>query len=104
MLAWQYCCQLGKFIQQVGNVCEETGLKYVIDSAFCTSNTPFFIKSSQDDLTVDARMLTVNEQMQDIARNREATSMPQSAEWGMLAVQSSFPLLKDTLVYKEYGE
>jgi hypothetical protein len=49
-------------------------------------------------------MLTVNEQMQDITRKREATSMQQSAEWGMLAVQSSFPQLKDALLYEEYSE
>jgi hypothetical protein len=30
--------------------------------------------------------------------------MRQSAEWGMRAVQASFPRLKDTLPYEEYGE
>ena len=30
--------------------------------------------------------------------------MRQSAEWGMGAVQLSFPRLKDTLSYEEYGE
>ncbi len=30
--------------------------------------------------------------------------MRQSAEWGMRALQSSFPRLKDTLTYKERGE
>ena len=30
--------------------------------------------------------------------------MHQSAEWGMHGVQSSFPRLKDTLQFKEYGE
>ena len=30
--------------------------------------------------------------------------MRQSAEWGMRAIQSSFPRLKDTFVYEETGE
>ena len=30
--------------------------------------------------------------------------MRQSAEWGMRAIQSSFPRLKDTLPYEEHGE
>jgi hypothetical protein len=34
----------------------------------------------------------------------EATSMRQAAEWGMRAVQSSFPRLKDRFVYEEGGE
>jgi hypothetical protein len=34
----------------------------------------------------------------------QATLMRQSAEWGMCGIQSSFPCLKDTFVYKETGE
>ena len=34
----------------------------------------------------------------------EATSMHQSAELGMRGVKASFPQLKDTLPYDEYGE
>ena len=30
--------------------------------------------------------------------------MRQTAEWGMGTIQSSFPCLKDTFVYKEMGE
>ena len=30
--------------------------------------------------------------------------MRQSAEWGMRAIQSSFPRLKDRLIFEEYGE
>jgi hypothetical protein len=36
--------------------------------------------------------------------NREATAMRQSAEWGMRAIQSSFPRLKDRFIYEELGE
>jgi hypothetical protein len=44
------------------------------------------------------------EQQINIAEKREATSMHQYAEWGMCAVQSSFPRLKDVMQYKERGE
>ncbi len=30
--------------------------------------------------------------------------MKQAAEWGMRAIQSSFPCLKDTFVYKDTGK
>jgi hypothetical protein len=94
----------GKLYDKLEQVFNETGLKFVIDSAFCTINIPFLIKSSQDDLTAGDEMLTLDDQLADIAKRREATSMRQSAEWGMRAVQSSFPRIKDTLPYEEYGE
>lgn len=59
---------MGKFNEKL-----ETG--NVDDSAFCTTNIFFLIKSSQDDSTADAGFLTANEQMKDIAKKREATSM-----------------------------
>jgi hypothetical protein len=36
--------------------------------------------------------------------NKEATSMHQSAEWGMHAFKASLPRLKDRFIYEEYGE
>ena len=42
--------------------------------------------------------------MAEAAVNREATAMRQSAEWGMRALQSSFPRLKDRITYEETGE
>eukprot|EP00956_Cyclotella_meneghiniana_P016899 scaffold27151_cov58-Cyclotella_meneghiniana.AAC.7 len=51
--------------------------------------------------------LTINylEDLEDIIDNlavkRKATSMRQSAVWGMRGVQASFPRLKDTLPYEE---
>ena len=39
-----------------------------------------------------------------IQKKREATSARQTAEWGMLALQASFPRLKDRFVYEERGE
>jgi hypothetical protein len=40
----------------------------------------------------------------DLQRKQQATSMRQAAEWGMRAIQSSFPRLKDTFVYEDTGE
>ena len=55
-------------------------------------------------MTADAGLNDMDEIMADLAIKREATSMRQSAEWGMGTVQASFPRLKDTFTYEEYGE
>jgi hypothetical protein len=49
-------------------------------------------------------MPTRQEQRVDLQRKRQATSMRQAAKWGMRAIQSSFPLLKDKFVYEDTGE
>jgi hypothetical protein len=94
----------GDLYVKLERVYDETGLMFVIDSAFASGTYKFLIKSSQDDLTADDGLLGVADQIQNIAVKRAATSMRQSAEWGMRAVQSSFPRLKDTMVYEEHGE
>jgi len=94
----------GSIYDKLSRVYDDTGFKFVIDSAFCTAQFPFLIKSSQDYLTADDNLVTLEEQLEDLHIKREATSMRQSAEWGMRAVQASFPRLKDTLPYEEYGE
>ena len=70
--------------------------KCTVDSAFSTKNHNFLIKSSQADPVSNDRMAFVV--------NQEATSMRQSAEWGMRALQASFPRLKDRLLFEEFGE
>lgn len=82
----------------------KTGLKFVIDSAFSSSTVDFLIKSSQDYLVADAGLEDIDDVLDDIAVKRATTLMRQSAEWGMRAVQASFPRLKDTLPYEENGE
>jgi len=47
---------------------------------------------------------TRRERILDLQKKREATSARQTAEWGMLALQASFPRLKDRFVYEERGE
>ena len=41
---------------------------------------------------------------EEILVTREATSMRQSAEWGMRAFQASFPCLKDRIVFENKGQ
>lgn len=94
----------GLLYDKLEKVYNETGLKFVIDSAFSSSDCEYLIKSSQDYLTADAGLNDMDEIMADLAIKREATSMRQSAEWGMGTVQASFPRLKDTFTYEEYGE
>ena len=72
------------------------GGKCTVDSDFSKKRHGFLIKSSQTDLETD--------DAHDYVVNTEATSMRQSAEWGMRAIQSSFPRLKDIFLYEENGE
>lgn len=80
----------GNIYTKLERVYEETGLKFVIDSAFASRTYPFLIKSLQDDLTADDESIDIQDQVADIAIKRAATSMRQSAEWGMRAVQALF--------------
>ena len=72
------------------------GGQCTVDSAFGNVNREFLIKSSQDLIHIRSYR----------ARNiaREATSMRQSAEWGMRAFQSSMPRIKDRMKFEERGE
>ena len=94
----------GDIYTKLETVYEETGLMFVIDSAFASGTYKFLIKSSQDDLTADDDLFNFGEQLRNITVKRAATSMRQSAEWGMRAIQSSFPRLKDTVIFEERGE
>jgi hypothetical protein len=92
----------GKVYDKFEAVYDETGGKCTVDSVFGKVNNPFLIKSSQDYLV--STMPTREEQRLDLQRKRQATLMRQAAEWGMRAIQSSFPCLKDTFVYEDTGE
>jgi len=92
----------GKVYDKFEAVYDETGGKCTVDSVFGKVNNPFLIKSSQDYHV--STMPTCEEQRLDLQRKRQATLMRQAAEWGMRAIQSSFPCLKDTFVYEDTGE
>ncbi|CAB9508436.1 unknown protein [Seminavis robusta] len=88
--------EYGGVYDKLHEVFERTGGKCCVDSAFTTMSNPFLIKSSQNITTAtDAMDLLIHEQ---------ATSLRQSAEWGMRAMQSAFPRLKDRIHYEENGE
>ena len=56
-------------------VCEETVLKFVIDSTLASGTYKFIIKSLQDDLTADEQPLNVVDQIANNTVKRTATSM-----------------------------
>jgi hypothetical protein len=94
--------EYGGVYAKLGAMFDKYGVKCTADSAFGAKTYPFLIKSSQDPL-----LATGNTQEEIVAQVRaqlEATSMRQAAEWGMRAVQSSFPRLKDRFNYEEEGE
>jgi hypothetical protein len=73
----------------------QTGAKCCVDSAFQSANNDFMVKSSEN--------ITNAEDAMDLLRQQQATSLRQAAEWGMRAIQSSFPRLKDRIMYEESG-
>ena len=84
-------------LQRVYDLC---GGKCTVDSAFSARDNEYLIKSAQTTLAGD----TPEEFAFNAHLNAEATSMRQSAEWGMRAFQSSFPRLKDRFIHEENGE
>ena len=66
----------------------------VVDSAVNIGRRNFLLKSSQQD-PIDVEGLIVN---------RAATSVRQLIEWGMRMIGSSFPCLKDPLLYEEKND
>lgn len=74
----------------------ETGGICCADSAFASNPNPYLIRSAQD--TSGAKTpLELNQLM-------EATSLRQASEWGMHAIQSAFPRLKDAIKFERNGE
>jgi hypothetical protein len=73
-----------------------TGGKGVVDSAFSRRRHGFLIKSSQT--------VATNAPRRQVLVQRDATSLRQTAEWGMRGFQGSFPRLKDRFMYEETGE
>ena len=71
----------GDIYVKLERVYQATGGKCTVDSAFGGAERPFLIKSSQDDLCSSAT--THREIIAEIQKKRYATSMGQSAEWGM---------------------
>jgi hypothetical protein len=76
-------------------VYKATGGKVIVDSAFKLRYNPFLIRTTQ-----------ILAGMRDaILFQRDAVKLCQSAEWGMMSFQLSFPIrLQDRICYEERGE
>lgn len=93
--------ELGNIYDKLEDVYNRTGARCTADSAFSRLRAPYIIKSSQ---TIDPEHNDRQEYIRLLRINSEATSIRQAAEWGMRALKSSFPRLKDRFVYEENGE
>jgi hypothetical protein len=84
--------QNGGLYNDLQTVYDATGGKCVADSAFSLKQCPFIIKSGKRKLGESAARRTVC---------RQATKLRQSAEWGMRALQGSFPRVKDRFIFNQ---
>jgi DDE superfamily endonuclease len=90
--------EYGNIYDKLERINISTGGRVTADSAFSARSYPFIIKSGttiNDDATTHGLEAEIA---------AEATSMRQSAEWGMRALQASFPRLKERFIYEEHGE
>jgi hypothetical protein len=94
--------EIGKIYQKLEKVYNQTGGKCCVDLAFGKMDRQYLYQSCQDMLGSSAP--THAERMTELRKKREATSAKQTAEWGMLTMQASFPRIRDRFVYKEHGE
>jgi DDE superfamily endonuclease len=85
----------GGIYEKLEAVYLRTGAKCCVDSAFQSTNNEFMIKSSENITSAGDSM--------ELLRQQQATSLRQAAEWGMRAIQSSFPRLRDRIFYEESG-
>ena len=94
--------ELGQIYRKLETVYEVTGGKCCVDSAFGNLERDYLLKSGQDLLGSSAP--TRHEQNLEHQLRRQTTSARQTAEWGMLTIQASFPRIKDRFIYEERGE
>jgi len=94
--------EFGKMYEKLEDVFRKTGGKCCVDLAFGSMKRKYLYKSCQDHL--GSKAPTRKERKLDLQKKRQATSARKTAEWGMLAMQTSFPRIKDRFVYKERGE
>ncbi len=83
----------GNIYTKFENMFDRYGVQCAVDSGFGKIDNDFMVKSTQDDLT--SNKTTQQEAKLDVRMKRAATSMWQSAEWGMRGFQASFPRMKD---------
>jgi hypothetical protein len=91
--------ELGQIYQKLETVYETTGGKCCVDLAFGNLERDYLLKLGQDLLGSSAP--TRHEQNVEHQLRRQATSVQQTAEWGMLTMQALFPWIKDHFIYEE---
>jgi len=84
------CALNGNLYGTLAEVYESDGGKCVVDSAFSQKRCRFLIKSGKEKAGESAARRRLRQQ---------ATAMRQAVEWGMRAVQGSFPRLKDRFLF-----
>ncbi len=89
----------GNIYTKFENMFDRYGVRCAVDSGFGKIDRDFMVKSTQDDLT--SNKTTQQEAKLDVRMKRAATSMWQSAEWGMRGFQASFPRMKDCFEHRE---
>lgn len=85
------------------DVYERTGSQCTVDSAFSLQNHACMIKLGRDPLDI-TEYGNPEEVLESIEVPKAATLMRQTAEWGMRGFQSSFPCVRDRLIYEERGD
>jgi hypothetical protein len=95
-------CTLGGLYDKLEETYMLCNGKCVMDSAFSSRGKPYVIKSAQNrrnQRNNNNRNLNL-----DYERNKQATSLRQSAEWGMGALQGTFQRLRVSMKYEEFQE
>jgi DDE superfamily endonuclease len=88
----------GRLYDKVNQLYATMGVKIVVDSAFASEQRDSMYKSYQNNIDRDGNV------RQKSQIQRQATAVRQMSEWGMRALQASFPRLKDGMLYEEKGE
>jgi hypothetical protein len=95
---------IGLIYSKLSWVYETTGAICTVDSAFRCRDSPFLFKSAQTFGRVTPENEDDDEANYEWHGMKQAMSMCQTAEWGMRAIQASFPRISDTFLYETQGE
>jgi hypothetical protein len=88
-------CDWGKIYNLLNETYIRTKGQCCMDSAFSLTNNPAIIRSSDE--------FTRAKTPKELLMNQDATALRQYAEWGMRAIQSSFPKMTAKMKYEERG-
>jgi hypothetical protein len=86
-----------------GDIYDKLELVYLQDSAKCTVDSAFGNVSRQFLIKLWQVLIHIEDHVEHEMAH-DATSMRQSAEWGMRAFQSPIPRLKDRMKFETRGE